>query len=168
MDLTTQCCLCISQRCGREDIHILSLEDRVTCYIYFYEKVASRSAIGSWFTLITDTDALSVVDTGRDGNLDLLTCGSISCSMAGTAFILDDLTRSVTVRTGLYITDHTKHGLLCIDDLTFSFTFRTGSWLCSWFCSCSMTGGTFVLKHDLQFFVTAEYSFFKSNIYTGT
>ena len=168
MDLTAQSCLCISQRCGRIDIHILSLEDRMTGYIYLYKKVASRAAVCTRLSLLTDAYALSIVDTGRDRNLNLLARRSISCSTAGTAFVLDDLTGSITVRTGLYITDHTKHGLLCIDNLTFTFTFRTGNWLCSWFCTCSMAGSTFILQHDLQFFVTAKYSFFKSNIYTGT
>ena len=72
MDLTAQSCLCISQRCGRIDIHILSLEDRMTGYIYLYQQIASRSAVCTRLTLLTDADALSIVDTCWDRNLNLL------------------------------------------------------------------------------------------------
>ena len=75
----------------------------MTGYIYLNQQISSRSAVGSRLTFFTDTDTLAIVDTGRYRYLDLLSGRSISGSTAGTAFVLDHLTGSVTVRTGLYI-----------------------------------------------------------------
>ena len=97
----------------------------MTGYIYLNQQISSRTAVGSRLTFFTDTDALAIVDTGRYRYLDLLSGRGISGSTAGTAFVLDHLTGSVTVRTSLNITYHTKHGLLGVNDLALAFTFRT-------------------------------------------
>ena len=75
----------------------------MTGYLYFYQQIASRSAIGSRFSFFTDTDALSIVDTCRNRYLDLLSACGKSGSTAIRAFVFDDLTGSSTVRTGLYV-----------------------------------------------------------------
>ena len=98
----------------------------MTGYIYLNQQISSRSAVGSRLTFFTDTDTLTIINTGRYRYLDLLSGRGISGSTAGTAFVLDHLTGSVTIRTGLNITYHTKHGLLGVNDLALAFTFRTG------------------------------------------
>ena len=97
----------------------------MTGYIYLNQQISSRTAIGSRFTFFADTDTLTIINTCRYRYLDLLSGRGISGSTAGTAFVLDHLTGSVTVRTGLNITYHTKHGLLGVNDLALAFTFRT-------------------------------------------
>ena len=69
---TAQCCLRVCKRRSREDIHILSLEDRMTCNIYFYKQIASRTSVCTRFTLLTDADALTIVNTCRYRYLNLL------------------------------------------------------------------------------------------------
>ena len=140
----------------------------MTCNIYLYKQIASRSSVCTWFTFLTNTDTLTIVNTCRYRYLNLLSGRSISGSTAGGTFVLNNLTCSVTVRTSLYITHHSKHGLLCIYDLTFTVTFRTGCRGSTWFRTCSVAGGTFVFQYDLQFLFTAKDSFFKSNIYACT
>ena len=98
----------------------------MTGYIYLNQQISSRSAVGPGSPFFTDTDALTIINTGRYRYLDLLSGRGISGSTAGTAFVLDHLTGSITVRTGLNITYHTKHGLLGVNDLALAFTFRTG------------------------------------------
>ena len=90
---------------------ILSLEDRMMRYIDFHEKVPSRASVHSRFSFVTDTDALSVVNTCRDRNFDLLPAGGISCSGAVRAFFFYDLTGTVTVGTGLNILDSAEERL---------------------------------------------------------
>ena len=97
-------------------------------YIYFYKKISSWAAVCSWLAFITDTDALAIVNTSRNGYLDLLAVGNVSGTAAIRTFVLDDLTGTMTVRAHLYITYHTEHGLLGIDDLSLTITFRTGNW----------------------------------------
>ena len=110
--------LCISNgRCG-EDIHILSLEDRMAGYDHFHHQIASGTSIGARFSLFPDADALSVVDSCRNGYLDLLAVGNESGSPAVRAFLFDDLSGSLAVRTGLDILNGSEHGLLGINDLT--------------------------------------------------
>ena len=74
--------------------------------------------------------------------LDLLLAGDISGTVAIRAFLLDNLTGTAAVRTCLDILYLAKERLLCIDDLTFSVTFRTGSRLCSRLCTSSVTLAT--------------------------
>ena len=94
--------------------------------IYLYQQIASRTAVrsGSPFSRITDT--LTVINTCRNGNLDLLSGRSIAGAAAGTAFLFDHFSCSAAFRTGLYVPDHAEHRLLGIYDLTFAMTFRTG------------------------------------------
>ena len=44
----------------------------MACNIYFYKQITPWSTIGSRLTFVTDTDALSIVNTCRNGDLNLL------------------------------------------------------------------------------------------------
>ena len=140
----------------------------MTGYLYFYQQIASRSAIGSRFSFFTDTDALSIVDTCRNRYLDLLSACGKSGSTAIRAFVFDDLTGSSTVRTGLYVSYHTEHGLLCICYLTGSMTFATGFRRSTRFCTGSVTFGTGIFQCQFQFFFAAENCFLESNVNNRT
>ena len=41
-------------------------------YNYFYQQIAALAAIRAWLALSADTNALAIVDTGRNRHLDLL------------------------------------------------------------------------------------------------
>ena len=101
-------------------MHILSLEDWVSGYVNLNEEISSRSAINSRFSFFTDAYALSVIDTCRNRNFDLLSAGCISCTCTFRTFLFHDLTGTTTVRTRLYILYGSKEGLGCIYDLTFT------------------------------------------------
>ena len=124
LDRTAKCCCREGDRYGREDCCLLTHEYRASGYGYLNEKVSSLAAVRSGLTLSGDTDALSVIDTCRDFDLDLLLAGDISGTIAVRALLLDDLTGTTTVRTCLDILYLTEEGLLGIDDLAFTVTFR--------------------------------------------
>ena len=71
-DLAAQCCNRKRYRNCRVNIAVLSLEDRMTLYHNLNEQISSRSAICTRLSLFADPDALSVINTGRNGYLDLL------------------------------------------------------------------------------------------------
>ena len=137
----------------------------MTFYLNFNQQIPSWAAVYTRFTLFTNTDALSVVNTGRDRHCDLLAVCDVTASMAVRTFLFYDLTASVTVRTGLYISYRAKQGLLCIYDLTFTAAFRTSLRTGSWFCTCSMAGFTLILQIQIQLFFASEYCLFKGNPY---
>ena len=51
---------------------VLSLEDRMMGYIHLNKQISSRAAVYARLALIADTDALSVVNTCGNCNLDSL------------------------------------------------------------------------------------------------
>ena len=83
---------------------------------------AERFAVNSRFTVITDTDALSVVNTRWNLNGLLNFLCNITSSTTVRTFFFNDLTASLAVRTSLHILHHTKQGLLRIYHLTFTTT----------------------------------------------
>ena len=136
------------------------------------QQVSSRPAVCSRFSLISDTDTLSIVNTCRYRNLDFLSLVHVSGSAAVCTFVLDHLTGTVTLRTGLYISHHTEHGLLGIYHLAFPVAFRTGFRGSSRLRTRSVTGITGLLQVQIQLFFTAKDCFFKGNAdgrpYIGT
>ena len=123
--ITAKRCLRKCDRCGGENIHILSLEDRMACYLNLDKQVASRSAVYTRLTFFTDADALTIVDSGRNVDLNPFSAGCVACAMARSTFVTNNFSGSVTVRTGSYVSDRTEHGLLRVRNLTGSVTFRT-------------------------------------------
>ena len=122
LDRTAESCRCERNRYSREDGSLLTHEYRASGYSNLNEKVSSLAAVRTRLTLPGDTDTLSVIDTGRDLNLDLLLAGDISGAVAIRAFLLDNLTGTAAVRTCLDIQYLAKERLLCIDDLTLTET----------------------------------------------
>ena len=47
-----------------KNIHILTLEDRVTLYVHFHQKISSGTSVHARLSFLTDPDALTVIDTG--------------------------------------------------------------------------------------------------------
>ena len=92
----------------------------------FHHQISSWTSVCTWLTLLPDTDTLSVVDSGRYRYLNLLTAGNKSGSTAIRAFVSDNLSGSMTIRTGLYILDGSEHGLLGIYHLAGTMTLGTG------------------------------------------
>ena len=81
-DLAAQCSDCKREWNRRVNIGILSLENRMTSYYNFYKQIASWSAVCSRLAFITDSYALSVINTCRNGYLNFFLIGNITCSAA--------------------------------------------------------------------------------------
>ena len=81
-------------------------------YDHFHKKIASGSSVHAGLTLVADADALSVVDTGRNGYLDGLLAADITRAAAVRALVLDDLSASSAVRACLHISNSAEEGLL--------------------------------------------------------
>src|SRR5699024_1491010 len=111
-DLAAKRCLSKGQRRCRENIHILALEDRMSCHLYFHQKISSRTSIPSRFSFFPDTDALSVVNSGRNRYLNLLSHCGITRSAAIRTLIPDHFTAAAALRTCLNVPDHTEYRLL--------------------------------------------------------
>ena len=108
-------------------------------YYCLYSQVASLAAVCSWLTAASHTDTLAIVNTCRDRNFKFLANSLVSGTIAVRAFLLNDFTCTVTLRTGLYILNLTKVCLLCIHDLTFPFSLGPGLWGSTWLCASSVT-----------------------------
>src|SRR5699024_1133294 len=75
-------CLCKRDRgCGK-DIHILSLENRMSGDSYFHKKISSWPSVCSRFAFVANAHTLPVVNTCRDRYLDRLLVRHISGAAA--------------------------------------------------------------------------------------
>ena len=74
LHIAAECCLGKRNRCSGENVHILSLEDRMTGYLNLDKQISSRSAVYTRLTFFTDPDALSIVDSGRNVDLNAFFC----------------------------------------------------------------------------------------------
>ena len=54
----------------------------MSAYYNFNQEISSRSAIDTGLTLVSDSYALAIINTGRDRNLYLLAACNISAAMA--------------------------------------------------------------------------------------
>ena len=113
-------------------------------YNHFYQQISPRTAVGTRLSLSSDTDTLSIVDTCRDRDSNLLLACRITGSVAVRALVFDNLTGSVTVRTRTYILHHAKERLLSINHLALSSAFRASLGCSTRFCSGTMTGLTLI------------------------
>ena len=145
LDRTSKGCCCEGDRYCGEDGCLLAHKYRASGYGYLNEKVSSLAAVRSGLSFSCDTDALSVVDTCRDLDLNLLLAGDISGTVAVRALLLDDLTGTSAVRPSLDILYRTAEGRLGVDDLAFTVTFRAGNRGCTRLCTCSVTLRTLIL-----------------------
>ena len=125
-------------------------------YNHLNKKITSRAAVYSRLTLLPYTHALSVVYTCGDADLDLLPFGNISVSVTVRAFILNDLTCSVTVRAGLNVLYHAEERLLGHHDLALASALGTGFGGRARPCAASVTGLAGLLKVKIQLLLAAE------------
>ena len=145
MDRTAQRRRGEGNRNRRKDRRFLTLKYGMSGNRYLDQQIAPLASVGARLSLSGDPDALSVVDSGRDRNLDLLSRRNITASIAVRALFPDDLSRTMAVGTGLYILYLAEEGLLRINDFSFSVAFRTGDRRRSRLGSGSMTLGALVL-----------------------
>ena len=80
-DLSTEYSLRISDIHRREEIIVSSLKLVRRRYANGYKEISSGAAILTRFTLFTDTNGLSVIDTAGNGNGNLLALCNISASV---------------------------------------------------------------------------------------
>ena len=150
------------------DIVILALEYGMTPYNDFYKHISPGAAVDARFSHASQTLALAVVDSRRDIHLKPFLHGYITASMAVSTFIFNYLAGAVTVRTGLYIADRAKEGLLGKYHLALTAALGTGNGLCTLLGSRSVTGLTFFLYIQFYGLRCTEYRFFEGYVHTGT
>ena len=119
------------------------------------EKITSRTAIGSRITATGTAQGLSIIDTGRDRQLDVLLRRDVALATAVRTLLLDDLTRAMAVRTGHHLLHRTEHALLCHHHLSTAAALRTGLWLCARLRARTVTLRAGILIPDLDGLLTA-------------
>ncbi len=160
-DVSAQSCLGKGDgHCG-EDIHILPHKDGVTRHCHLHKQISSRAAVYARLSLLADADALSVVNTRRDGHSDLLLAGNIAGSAAVRALVLDDLSAAVAVRTCLYVLHCAEEGLLGVDNLALAAAFWTGLGGCTRLGPCPVALRTGILEDNLNLLLAAKHSLLK-------
>ena len=141
----------------------MSLEYWMRLNSYFNKQITSRSTIDSRLTLVSNSYALSIVNTSWNRYLNSLLRRHITSTTTSATFLLDNLTRTITVRTCCDILHNSKESLLCHHNLTFTITFRTCTLRSSWLSATTVTCRAWVLKNKLYLFLAAECRFFKCN-----
>ena len=71
-DLASQRCLCKCNRLRRVKIILLSLESRIPVNKHGYKQVSTFTAVDTRLALCTNTDTLTIVNTCRNSDLNLL------------------------------------------------------------------------------------------------
>ena len=100
LDLRAQGCLGKGNRHLAQNIHIVPLENGMALDENLYQQVTVGTAVGAHTALTPDTDALAVVHTGRDLDLDPIGAANLALALTGVAGGLDDLAPSGAGRTG--------------------------------------------------------------------
>ena len=95
----------------------------MTGYLNLDKQISSWSTVYTRLAFFTDTDALAIVDSGRNVDLNAFSAGCIARAVACGTFIANDLSGSVTIRTRCHVSHRTEHGLLCVRNLTGTVTF---------------------------------------------
>ena len=133
----------------------------------FHQKVSAGAAVNTGLALLTDPDALAIVNARRNGDINGLAVGDIAGSAAVGALVFDDLAGSAAVRTGLDIADRPEEGLLGKDDLAFSSALGTHLGRCSRLGAGPVTGGAGILEIQGQLFLSAENSLQEGDPHAG-
>ena len=76
--------------------------------IYRHEQIPSRTTVDARLTLFTDAYTLTIINTCRNNDLDLLFIRNVSGTTAIRTFIPDNLTGTATIRTGLHVLNRTE------------------------------------------------------------
>ena len=74
-------------------------------------RIAPFASIDTWLSVAPVAQALAIIDTGRNCNLDFLSPGDKTGSIAVRTFFFDNLAGTAAVRTGLNILDLAEEGL---------------------------------------------------------
>ena len=107
-DLASQRCLCKCNRLRRVKIILLSLESRIPVNKHGYKQVSTFTAVDTRLALCTNTDTLTIVNTCRNSDLNLLLTLYITRACTVAALILDNLSGTATIRTYGYGSCHTE------------------------------------------------------------
>ena len=95
----------------------------MTGYLNLDKQISSRSAVYTRLAFFTDTDALAIVDSGRNVDLNAFSAGRVSRAAAYGTFVTDDFSGSAAIRAGCHVSHRAEHGLLCVRNLTGTVTF---------------------------------------------
>ena len=133
--------------------------------IYGNEQVAVSSAVYAGFALSWKTYGLAVVNSLGNGNLVFLIFLNKACSSAWRAGVFDSLTCSVAGWTCSCCLHCSKNRLLNNSFLSCTVTFTAGLRMGTGLCACSVAGITGISNIYLNILLTAEYRFFKGDLY---
>ena len=132
------------------------------------QKVTLLTTVNARLTLPAQTDALTIVNTGRHSYLYLFTLCHIAASIAVLALLLDNLSRTAAIRTRLHIPDCTKQGLLCKYNLALSSALVTRLCGGTRLCTTTATGTALFLQIELKLLFRTEHGLFKANTDSGS
>ena len=110
------------------DVNIVSFpfEERIRRDVHFDIQVAVRSPVETPFALAADAQLLTVVDSGRNRDVDFRLRSLISLSRTGRTTVFDDLSAAAAGRTGALRFHRTENRLRSLTDGSGSFAVRAG------------------------------------------
>ena len=126
IDIRTEDCLCKSDRYFAVHVSAVTLEDLVSLYGHYDDKVTCRAAVSAVTALTAECDLLTVVDSCGDLHVKLLRDLRITCTAASLTRILDYLTGTTALVTGTGGLDHSERGTLGDSHLTGTAALGTG------------------------------------------
>ena len=136
-------------------------------YNHLDENITAWSAIDSRFALSDHTLALAVVDSCRNINCILLAHRHIAGAPALRTLLTNHLTGSITIRTGLHVSNRSEERLLCIDNLPLTTALATGFRTGSGLCAGSVAGVTILFDSQFNFLLRTKYGFLEGYMYAG-
>src|SRR5690625_5834074 len=90
-----------------------------------YIKISGWSTIDAIFSFSCNSDALAVIDAGRNGDIDFPMFFHTTFPMTSRTFFTDDLAFSTTIRTNTAIDHSAKRCALFLIQLTGAMTMPT-------------------------------------------
>ena len=140
-------------------IRTVASKDRVRTDGNRYEQIACRAAVYTGITLTALLDGLTIVDTGRNVDLELAGLADTTLTAALRTRLLDDLAGAAAVRAGALRLEHAERRALSLRNNTGAAAVRTGlrrGALCGT-CAAAVITGFDALDRDLL--LTAECGF---------
>ena len=140
-------------------IRAVASKDRVRTDGNRYEQIACRAAVYAGIALTALLDGLTIVDTGRNVDLELAGLADTTLTAALRARLLDDLAGAAAVRAGALRLEHAERRALGLRNNAGAAAVRTGlrrGALCGT-CAAAVITGFDALDRDLL--LTAECGF---------
>ena len=135
---------------------------------HLHQHIPSGAAVDAGLAQAGHTGGLSVVNTCGNIHRVALAHGNVSGTPAVGTFFLNNLSCTLTVRTGLHIADCSKERLLGKYHLALAAALGTGFGTGSRLCTAAVTGLTGFLHRQVYFLFASKHRLLKGDADAGT